>query len=102
MRGDRSSTLPVLIIGVFTAVAILMAVLAAGSTLGAARALAREITAPGSVVDFAIRQAADGTLYYRPVVTFPASDGSRRTLTLAEESSDPAYAVDQHLPFMLE
>ena len=34
-------------------------------------------------------------MYCRPVVAFALPDGSRRTLTLAEESADPAYSVDQ-------
>lgn len=54
----------------------------------------RESMAPGTVVDIAIRQATDGTLYYRPVVAFDLPDGARRTVQVAEESTDPAYQVD--------
>ena len=57
--------------------------------------MARERQAPGSVVDLAIRQATDGTLYYRPVVAFDLPDGAQRTLQLAEESTDPTHRVDE-------
>ena len=56
---------------------------------------AKERTAPGHVVDLAIRQATDGTLFYRPVVAFDLPDGTHRTLQLTEESTDPVYQVDQ-------
>ena len=52
-------------------------------------------TAPGSIIDFAIRQATDGTLYYRPVVVFALPDGAQRRLQLTEESAAPAYEVDE-------
>ena len=42
-----------------------------------------------------IRQATDGTLYYRPVVAFTLPDGAHRMLQLTEESSTPAYEVDE-------
>ncbi len=53
------------------------------------------MTAPGTVVDTAIRQATNGTLYYRPVVAFALPDGTRRTMRAAEENTVPTYEVDE-------
>ena len=95
MPASNQSTIPKIILSIFLAVAVLMLTIAAISAVSSGRALAREITAPGTVVDLAIRQATDGTLYYRPVVAFALPDGDRRTLQVAEESTDPVYKVDQ-------
>ena len=80
MPASKPSTIPKIILIIFLAVAVLMFTIAAISAVSSGRALAREITAPGTVVDLAIRQATDGTLYYRPVVVFALPDGARRTL----------------------
>jgi hypothetical protein len=95
MSDSKQSVIPKLIVAVFLGVAVLMLAIAAISAVSSGRALAKERTAPGSVVDLAIRQATGGTLYYRPVVAFDLPDGAHRTLRLAEESTDPAYQVDE-------
>jgi succinate dehydrogenase/fumarate reductase cytochrome b subunit len=95
MPASKQSAGPNLIVVIFLAVAVLMLAIAGISAVSSGRALAREMTAPGTVVDFAIRQATDGTLYYRPVVAFDMPDGARRTLQVAEESTGPAYQVDE-------
>ena len=95
MPASKPSTAPNIIVVIFLAVAILMFAIAAIAAVSSGRALARERMAPGSVVELAIRQATDGTLYYRPVVVFALPDGAKRTLQLAEESSTPAYEVDE-------
>jgi uncharacterized integral membrane protein len=95
MPASKPSATPNIIVVIFLAVAVLMFAIAAVSAVSSGRALARERTAPGTVTDFAIRQAADGTLYYRPVVVFALPDGARRTLPVAEEGIDPAYKVDE-------
>ena len=95
MPDSKPSVIPKIILAIFLAVAVLMLVIAAISAVSSGRALARERTAPGTVVDTAIRQATDGTLYYRPVVVFALPDGAQRTLQLTEESTTPAYQVDE-------
>jgi hypothetical protein len=95
MPASKPSTGPNIIVVIFLAVAVLMLAIAAVSAVSSGRALARERTAPGSVVDTVIRQAVDGTLYYRPVVVFALPDGAQRTLQLTEESIAPAYEVDE-------
>ena len=95
MPASKPSTGPNIIVVIFLAVAVLMLAIAAISAVSSGRALARERTAPGSVVDTVIRQATDGTLYYRPVVVFALPDGAQRTLQLTEESTAPAYEVDE-------
>jgi hypothetical protein len=95
MPATKPSAAPNIIVVIFLAIAVLMFAIATISAVGCGRALARERTAPGSVVDLAIRQATDGTLYYRPVVVFALPDGAGRTLQLTEESTAPAYQVDQ-------
>jgi hypothetical protein len=92
---SKPSVIPKIILAIFLAVAVLMLVIAAISAVSSGRALARERTAPGSVVELAIRQATDGTLYYRPVVVFALPDGTQRRLQLTEESTTPAYEVDE-------
>jgi hypothetical protein len=92
---SKPSVIPKIILAIFLGVAVLMLAIAAISAVSSGRALARERTAPGLVVDTAIRQATDGTLYYRPVVVFALPDGAQRTLQLTEESTAPAYAVDE-------
>ena len=95
MPASKPSAIPKIISAVFLAVAVLMLVFAVISAVGSGRVLAKERTAPGSVVDLVIRQAADGTLFYRPVAAFDLPDGAHRTLQLLEESTAPAYQVDE-------
>jgi hypothetical protein len=95
MPASRPSTGPNIIVVIFLAVAVLMLAIGAISAISSGRTLAKERTAPGSVVELAIRQATDGTLYYRPVVVFVLPDGAQRRLQLAEESTAPAYEVDE-------
>jgi hypothetical protein len=95
MAPSKPSVIPKIILAIFLGVAVLMLAIAAIAAVSSGRALAREMTAPGTVVDTAIRQAADGTLYYRPVVVFALPDGAQHTLQLTEESAAPAYGVDE-------
>jgi hypothetical protein len=95
MPASKPSAAPNIIVVIFLAVAVLMLAIAAISAVSSGRALARETTAPGTVVDLAVRQARDGTLYFRPVVAFNLADGTRRTLQVADESAAPAYEVDE-------
>jgi len=95
MPDSKPSSAPNIIVMVFLAVAVLMLAISAVSAVTSGRALAKERTAPGSVVELAIRQATDGTLNYRPVVVFALPDGAQRTLQLTEESTAPAYQVDE-------
>ena len=95
MPASKPSAPPNIIVVIFLAVAVLMLAIAAVSVVSSGRALARERTAAGSVVDTAIRQASDGTLYYRPVVVLILPDGAQRTLQLTEESTAPVYQVDE-------
>ena len=95
MPASKKPTGPNIIVLIFLAVAILMLAIAAISAVSSARILSRERTVPGSVIDLAVRQAADGTLYFRPVVAFDLPDGTRRTLQVAEESTDQAYQADE-------
>ena len=95
MRIDGAASFPNVIVAVFLAVAVLMFAIAAISAVSSGLALAKETTAPGSVIDLAVRQAADGTLHFRPVVAFDLPDGTRRTLQLAEESTGQVYQADE-------
>lgn len=91
---QKRSPFPGIIVAMFLAVAVVMLAIAAITAANAGRAFARETQAPGHVVDLAIRQSLDGTLFYRPVVAFALPDGARRTVQVAEENTDPAYRVD--------
>ena len=96
MPTSKPSAIPKIIVVIFLAVAVLNARDCGG--LGGqqrARVSARAQTAPGTVIDLAVRQAADGTLYFRPVVAFALPDRIRRSLQLAEERTDQAYRADE-------
>jgi len=76
---------------VFPAVAVLMLVIAVLTGVATARALAREESAPGVVVDVVARRASDGQEYYYPVVEFALPDAGVRTVQIGEGSWPPAY-----------
>lgn len=95
MPANRSSIIPKVLIAVFLAVAVLMFAIAAVSTLTSGLALAREATAPGSVIDLVERTDQAGNVFYDPVVAFTLPDGSRQTARISEGSRPTAYKQDE-------
>ena len=84
--------LPKIIPPVFLAVAVLMLVIAAVSAVNTARALSREKSVPGHVVDLVVRKDPTGKEFYYPVVEFYLPDESRQTVQLSEGNWPAAYA----------
>jgi hypothetical protein len=95
MPANRSSAIPKTIIAVFLVVAVLMLAIAAISAVRGGLALAKEATAPGSVVDLVVRTDQTGNEHYYPVVAFTLPDGSRETVQISEGSRPPAYKQDE-------
>ena len=84
--------LPKIILPVFLGIAVLMLVIAAVSGLNTARALSREKSVPGHVVDLVVRKDSAGKEFYYPVVEFYLPDESRQTVQLSEGNWPAAYS----------
>jgi hypothetical protein len=88
-----------LILGIFSAVAGLMLVIALVSAAGAILKMSREESAEGRVVDIVQRREyvneQDRVVqdYYFPVVEFASSDGRHHSVQLTEGSSAPSHEV---------
>jgi hypothetical protein len=96
------------VFGVFAGVAVLMLVVAAATGYATARALAREQTAAGRVVELTPRTVSVPVEtddpnrkryvdreYFYPVVEFDLPDGTRKRVQTAEGSWPPAYEAGQ-------
>jgi hypothetical protein len=94
MPTDKPPAFAKIIIAVFLAVAVLMLTIAAISAARIGLVLAKEATAPGSIVDLVVRTDQSGSEFYYPVVAFTLPDGSRQTVELAG-SRPPAYKQDE-------
>jgi hypothetical protein len=91
-----SRRFPILIVGIFLAIAVIMLAIAAVSGISTSRAHAREKSAPGHVVDLVVRasQVSDqqeSSEFYYPVVEFRLPDETLQTVQLSEGSWPPAY-----------
>jgi hypothetical protein len=95
MPANESSLIPKTMIAVFLAVAVLMLAIAAISAGKSGLALAKEATAPGSVIDLVVRTDQTGSEFYYPVVAFTLPDGSRQTVQISEGSRPPAHKQDE-------
>lgn len=79
-------------LSVATGIAALLLLIAAIASFGNILRISREQSAPGRVVELALRPAGDGqTVAYFPVVEFTASDGRQRLVEMNEGSNPPAY-----------
>ena len=87
----KPSPLPRIIVWVFLAVATLMLAIALMSGITTRRALARQVTAPGQVVELMERRDQSGNPFYYPVVELTLPDGSRQRVQLLSGSFPAAY-----------
>jgi hypothetical protein len=85
----------IIIIAVFSSVAVLMLAIAAISAVSTVRALAREQTAAGRVADLTVRRDRSGNELYYPVVEFQLPDGSTKTVQMPEGSWPAAYEAGE-------
>jgi preprotein translocase subunit SecG len=92
----QSERFPRIILALFLGISVLMLAIAAISAVSTVRALSRETTAPGRVVELVAWRDQAGKVFYYPVVEFYLPDESRQTIQLSEGSTTPAY--DQGAP----
>jgi hypothetical protein len=92
-----SARMPGVIVAIFLGIAILCLGIAAVLTASAVRRLAREVRAPGYVVDMVARRDQQGNDVYYPVVTFSLPDGTPKTVQVAEGSWPPAHVIDEEV-----
>jgi hypothetical protein len=95
MPTGKPSAMPRVVTLIFVAVTVLMLSIAAITAVSASRAVARELSAPGRVVELVVRPDANGTEFYYPVVEFFLPDQVRETVQLTEGSWPPAYREGQ-------
>ena len=94
----QSAKFPYLIVGIFAVIAIILLSIAVISGANTIRRHAREVSAPGQVVDMVVRRYQDPDTqqvdkYYYPVVEFNLPNGNLRTVQLSEGSWPAAYAI---------
>lgn len=104
---SQSAGAPKIIVSIFLAVGVLMLVIALISTVSTSRALAREVSAPGQVVDMTIRQSRDSesqviSEFYYPVVEFSLPDGTPKRVQLSEGSWPPEYEPGQSVTILYD
>jgi hypothetical protein len=93
-----SAHFPIVIVAVFLTIAVIMLAIAAVSGISAGRALSKEVSAPGRVIDLVVRQYQETNQqviqeYYYPVVEFNLPSGSLRRVQLSEGSWPSAYEI---------
>ena len=95
-----------LILGIFTGVAVLMLLIAFGSSASAILKMNREESAPGRVVEIIERREyvneQDRVVqdYYFPVVEFVSKDGRHHTVHMTEGSSAPSHEVGDEVTIL--
>jgi hypothetical protein len=80
-----------MIVAIFLGIAVIMLSIAGISIASTTRALSREVSAPGNVLDYAASQDEDGQVFYYPLVEFYLPDGSRQRAQLPIGSSSQDY-----------
>jgi uncharacterized membrane protein len=108
----QSAKFPTLIVAVFLLVAVITLAIAIISAVSTARAVEKEQSASGRVVDMVIRTSrggydSQGTYqapqdYYYPVVDFTLPDGTRKTVQLSEGSWPPAYEKGEKVTILYD
>ncbi len=84
-----------LLLGIFAGIAALMLVITVVAALFTSRAIRREVTVPGQVVEMVVRSDTEGNDYYYPVVAFALPDGNLQRVELNQGSWPPAYEVGE-------
>jgi hypothetical protein len=91
-----------LIVPLFFTVAVLMLSICAFTALNTSRALAKEASVPGYVVDVVARADSDGQQFFYPVVEFVLPDETRYTVQTSEGSWPPAYEKGQSVTILYQ
>jgi len=90
------------IVPLFFAVALLMLSICAFTAVNTCRALAREASVQGYVVDVVARADNDGREFFYPVVEFSLPDETRYTVQTSEGSWPPAYERGQSVTVLYQ
>jgi hypothetical protein len=108
----QSAKFPIVIVAIFLFVAVIMLAISVISAVSTSRAVAKEQSAPGEVVDMIVRKSqggydSEGTYqapqdYYYPVVAFSLPDGTRKTVQIGEGSWPPAYEVGEQVTVLYD
>jgi hypothetical protein len=108
----QSAKFPILIVAIFLIVAVITLSIAVISGVSTARAVAKEQSASGQVVDLTLRTSqggydSQGTYqapqdYYYPVVEFALPDGTRKTVQLSMGSWPPAYEIGEQVTILYD
>jgi hypothetical protein len=93
---------PKLIFPLFLGIAILMWAIFAVATVVTSRAMSREKTTTGVVLDMVVRRDSEGNEYYYPVVEFKLADGRFQRLETAEGHYPPAYYAGQQVQVLYD
>ncbi len=91
-----------LIVPLFFTVAVLMLSICAFTALNTSRALAKEASVQGYVVDVVARADSDGQQFFYPVVEFVLPDETRYTVQTSEGSWPPAYEKGQSVTILYQ
>jgi hypothetical protein len=89
------AALPSVVLWIFGGVAALMLVITLVAAISTSRALSREVSAPGRVVDLIPVAGSDGGILYRPVIDFTGVDNERYIVPAGSASRPPAYDVGE-------
>jgi hypothetical protein len=95
MPTGKPSALPRVLTALFLSIAVLMLAIAGLTGVTTRRALAREQSAPGRVVELVVRPDAKGSEFYYPLVEFYLPNGSRQTAQVTEGNWPAAYEKGQ-------
>jgi hypothetical protein len=97
-----------IVLTVFTGIAALMLLIAGIASFSNIMKIAREESAPGTVVEVVERRSyineEDRIIeeFYYPVVEFVAKDGKRRSVQMSEGSSSPYYEAGDEVVVLYE
>lgn len=98
---------PKLFLSIFGAVAVVLLVISVISAVQATRTLAKEVSAPGQVVDLVEHASVDTdtgntNIFSYPVVEYRLPDGLVKRVEMHEGSSPPVYEVGQAVTVMYD
>jgi hypothetical protein len=93
---------PRIILALFLGISVLMLAITAISAVSTVRALSREASAPGRVVDFEAHRDQAGKVFNYPIVEFYLPNKSRQTVQLSEGSSTSAYELGEPVTILYD
>ena len=102
LPASQPGLFPKIILAIFLAAAVLMLAISALSAINTGRALSKEKSTPGHIIDLVARRDQTGKEFYYPVVEFYLPDESLKIIELAEGSWPPAYEKGQSVTILYD